>query len=848
MKGSAEDVSSFLKCDTNEALSVAYLRINDIGTYRRLKLSFPVIETFLWMKEAGHVNRSAILELMSGAELDIEWPLGTDIAVKFPVVHDRTLSDDEAETNSINRDNVHAFAVAHVIQTFENWDEISEQEKEERQETAIQKFEEVTKMIFPRSDYDIKLVQQPILQHDESLGESPLEGINRALMLIYNFRDNQYSRRWKPAYVNKKSGDPFKQKDCSDHTPYWMTQQAAEEAISKPVALPSRTFEGVWVAKGADSKDLLDHFAALEEENIQPPDEAIKQLPDPRHYEDGDRYRDMLRTRLDCKKYSMKLNRLLLEREGKGELRVWGYGSSDKAWLDICDIFHNEPGPFRFVLHMGKSDDAAEEYETDQPPLQLEELFQQVDNKPMAKPTHLATTVEDEKNDPMDFTTDRLHDKTIGYTTPKAPQDFYPDRAEMLQQYDNYDADTPEGLRKWQKRAFQRLGTGQKPAPKERNVGKFKQEEFDETQGASKDGIRNLISQDVVNDETVTPAEYKAVTSGFTGSSRQLGPLISHAIAALGFELDEKATTADIARRNCYRCTLLPTVKRRIFEWQISAMADILVKSVGRIPVDGVPEDHLQKADVVRALTALRGPAIFGHLNADQTGLGKTISELFALSWMAKYCYQLDKNGARIYLPTLINVPKQVAGQWIDEIIDYFPNLDLVISAGETKKTFGPLLAKRVVKSSAVIKRFPRAGAPLRFANTDIEAVLDKTNPKAAFAVWLSTYETFNKRHGWTKLIPNPTTGKVDRDEYRHNWQNKFRIIICDEAHKIRNVDTMSWEMMKQCNAEYTWLMTATPIVNDSTVSGMSSRYCVGSVLTDNIGLARLWRAILARN
>jgi len=44
----------------------------------------------------------------------------------------------------------------------------------------------------------------------------------------------------------------------------------------------------------------------------------------------------------------------------------------------------------------------------------------------------------------------------------------------------------------------------------------------------------------------------------------------------------------------------------------------------------------------------------------------------------------------------------------------------------------------------------------------------------------------------------------VSRDEYHHNWQGIFRIIICDEAHEIRNMDAMSFEMMKQCEAEFT--------------------------------------------
>jgi len=345
---------------------------------------------------------------------------------------------------------------------------------------------------------------------------------------------------------------------------------------------------------------------------------------------------------------------------------------------------------------MGKSDDPAGDFETDCPPLQLDELFEKVADERLAKPTHLATAKSSqEEDDDVEFMTERLHDKTIGYTTPKKPAELYHDKAEMLKQYSNFNVDDSDGLRKWQKRVIQRLTPGLQTAPAERNAGKFKQEEFDMVKEASEEGIRTLLSQDVVNDQTVTPEEYKAVTSGFSGSRRQAGPVVRDAINALGFVLDQEATDADRLHRKCYHCQLLPDIKRFAFEWQITAMADILVKSVGKIPIDGVPQEHLDKAEVASALTELSGLAVYGHLNADQTGLGKTISELYALSWMVRYSIQVDENGAQTHCPTLINVPKQVAEQWVDEIKTYFPNLQLFISAGETSKAFGDRDASR---------------------------------------------------------------------------------------------------------------------------------------------------------
>jgi len=258
---------------------------------------------------------------MNDADLSVEWPLDTDVQTKFSVVNGQTLPDEESEINDINRDNVHAFAVAHVIQTFLIWDEISDEDKETRQEAAIKQFESLTNNKFPRFTYDIKLVQQPTFGHDEALGECALEGTNRALMLIRNFHDGQYARRWKPTYEVARSGDPFKAKDCTNNTPYWMTQLAAEAAKPKPIALPSRSFEGEWVAKGKDSQALKEHLETLEDDDIVVPENKLSQIPDPRDYEDGDRYRDALRTTLNCKKFSMRLNKVLLQ-YGTNEVRV----------------------------------------------------------------------------------------------------------------------------------------------------------------------------------------------------------------------------------------------------------------------------------------------------------------------------------------------------------------------------------------------------------------------------------------------------------------------------------------------------------------------------------------------
>lgn len=176
---------------------------------------------------------------------------------------------------------------------------------------------------------------------------------------------------------------------------------------------------------------------------------------------------------------------------------------------------------------------------------------------------------------------------------------------------------------------------------------------------ASQEGTSRLISNDVVNDNNMTSADYQVVTRASSGINTQTGPAIEDAILALGFELDEQATAKDKFNRKLYRCKFLQDIKRLAYEWQISGMADMLLKTYGEIPTCGLPEKHIGHPDAKAALEVPR-PSVqaCGHLNANQTGTGKTVTTLLAISWAAEYV-----NTDEIYKPTFLNVPKQIVLQ-----------------------------------------------------------------------------------------------------------------------------------------------------------------------------------------
>lgn len=87
-----------------------------------------------------------------------------------------------------------------------------------------------------------------------------------------------------------------------------------------------------------------------------------------------------------------------------------------------------------------------------------------------------------------------------------------------------------------------------------------------------------------------------------------------------------------------YKCALLKgETTRRFFEYQITGAAEALRKTLGNVPTEGMPLEHFNNEQVKEAFQALRSLAVSGHINADQTGLGKTIHTLLALCFLTKF-------------------------------------------------------------------------------------------------------------------------------------------------------------------------------------------------------------------
>ena len=128
---------------------------------------------------------------------------------------------------------------------------------------------------------------------------------------------------------------------------------------------------------------------------------------------------------------------------------------------------------------------------------------------------------------------------------------------------------------------------------------------------------------------------------------------------------------------------------------------------------------------------------------------GKTATELLALSWVMKFHDEKNAEGKRIHRPTLLDVPKQIVLQWGEEIRKYWKDINLVVSAGDAEEISpGGLFRNCTAKSKHVSMRFPRTDIkqkPVALPEKQ-KATLNQNNKIASRTIWLTTYETFNKR------------------------------------------------------------------------------------------------------
>jgi SNF2 family DNA or RNA helicase len=139
--------------------------------------------------------------------------------------------------------------------------------------------------------------------------------------------------------------------------------------------------------------------------------------------------------------------------------------------------------------------------------------------------------------------------------------------------------------------------------------------------------------------------------------------------------------------------------------------------------------------DIRDAARQLEDLWIDGCFLADEVGLGKTLQGLLAIT-LSILIYDLtDKDSNVLYRPTLPVVLPTLVNQWLEEIHNYWPGLQIVISYEDHE--FKDIYALATIPHIAM-KEFPdRSELP-----TSVEYVFNQHDPRAKWAIVVTSYET----------------------------------------------------------------------------------------------------------
>ncbi|KAJ3223147.1 hypothetical protein HK099_001494 [Clydaea vesicula] len=218
-----------------------------------------------------------------------------------------------------------------------------------------------------------------------------------------------------------------------------------------------------------------------------------------------------------------------------------------------------------------------------------------------------------------------------------------------------------------------------------------------------------------------------------------------------------------------------------------------------------------QKIGVEWMLDQERNEKFRGGILADDMGLGKTLQ---TIATMVE-----DKVKYHPTNPTLILCPKSLCNQWKVEFFDKVQTgiFDKVYIYSGSKRIKDPkILSKFDVLISPIStlaaefeveeseeKKFALGQSSKEQAENEEEDCVDtrKAKKSAKAVIWEE-----DELGGTTKFKVPPKRGPL----FHIHWHR----IVIDEAHGIKNRDTVKFKAVFNLNAQYRWLLTGTPIQN----------------------------------
>ena len=188
-------------------------------------------------------------------------------------------------------------------------------------------------------------------------------------------------------------------------------------------------------------------------------------------------------------------------------------------------------------------------------------------------------------------------------------------------------------------------------------------------------------------------------------------------------------------------------------------------------------------------------------------------SRLVAL-FLALYTQGMAKETG-IHKPTLLLCPSlTVITQWTDMFEQFFPDFKIILAYGDRVNPKASISSRKRWLSPDVTAEGRKGRS--RWA-PDLRNIWEREKPGAERYVIFSTYDT------WT-----PRTQKWDEKKVRENgkkkiflisssiWKDEIGLVIMNEGHRLKNGDTMTHIAAKDLEAQYNWLVTATPSITMS--------------------------------
>jgi SNF2 family DNA or RNA helicase len=267
------------------------------------------------------------------------------------------------------------------------------------------------------------------------------------------------------------------------------------------------------------------------------------------------------------------------------------------------------------------------------------------------------------------------------------------------------------------------------------------------------------------------------------------------------------------------------------YTYQISGAVGCILKMYGKVDADkllrGTNNTKNPRAkDVQNAAASLQHLLVHGCILADEVGLGKTKQSLLAalLHILLYDITDKDDNSKVLYMPMLLLVPPTLINQWLHEIREYWPCFKAHISYSD-----------HMFKESMALSSITHAGMKeyqkLQAIPARLKYIFHKSDPKAKWALIISSYETHKLRTGEKKQkkIPCVAYKKKRYDDHGNmiwkkdpqikefwttNHINVYSLLIADEAQRIKNCSSGTWSILFLQSYYKTMLVTATPVYN----------------------------------